>query len=63
MDAKGMVTYTNLPGWKTSTVGITSFEKLPVEAQNLIRFIETETKTSIKLIGTGQGREEMIVRT
>jgi adenylosuccinate synthase len=51
-----------LPGWKTSTVGITDFATLPPNAQQYIRFIEDKTGIPAKLIGTGQGREEMIVR-
>ena len=49
-------------GWKTSTVGVTSFEKLPKEAQDLIALIEKETGLPVRYIGTGQKREEMIAR-
>lgn len=49
-------------GWKTSTVGVTSFEKLPKEAQALIEMIEKETAIPVRYIGTGQKREEMIAR-
>lgn len=58
----GQVQYEYLPGWKTSTVGITDFKKLPKEAQHFLQFIEKQTDLHISLIGTGQGREEMIVR-
>ncbi len=57
------VIYETLPGWKTSTQGITSFEKLPKQAQDYVRFIEEKTGLPVRLIGTGQGREEMIVRS
>jgi len=52
----------NMPGWKTVTSGITSSEKLPMQAQAFLRFIEEQTHVPVRLIGTGPGREEMIVR-
>ncbi|OGJ63519.1 adenylosuccinate synthase [Candidatus Peribacteria bacterium RIFCSPHIGHO2_02_FULL_53_20] len=50
-------------GWKTATVGITAFDQLPKQAQELILFIAKETGIPVRYIGTGQGREEMIVRS
>lgn len=58
----GTVRWEKLPGWKTSTVGITDFKVLPKNAQTYIEFLEKQTKLPVRLIGTGQGREEMIVR-
>jgi adenylosuccinate synthase len=52
-----------LPGWKTSTAGITSFDDLPENAQAYIKRIELETGVPVGFIGTGPGREEMITRT
>ncbi|MSR87128.1 adenylosuccinate synthase [Candidatus Peribacteria bacterium] len=63
MEEGGKVTWKNMPGWKTSTVGITAFEKLPKEAQDYILFIEKKTGLPVKLIGTGQQRGEMIVKS
>ncbi len=54
--------YRTFKGWKTSTVGITSFDDLPREAKDYIRFIEDETETSASIISTGPRREETIVR-
>lgn len=62
MDNAGGVTWQTMPGWKTSTVGITEFSKLPRQAQDFILFIEQQTGIPVRLIGTGQGRGEMIVR-
>lgn len=59
---KEEIAYETLPGWKSSTAGITGFEKLPANAQAYIRFIEAKTGIPARLIGTGRGREEMIVR-
>jgi adenylosuccinate synthase len=58
----GKAVYKNFPGWKSSTQGITAFEKLPKNAQALLSFIETETGIPVRMIGTGQGREHMIIR-
>jgi adenylosuccinate synthase len=58
----GSVQYENLPGWKTSTEGVISFEKLPKNAQAYLTFIEKQTGVPVALAGTGQEREAMIVR-
>lgn len=59
----GQVIYETLPGWKTSTAGITTFDALPIQAQALINLIEKQTGIPVALIGTGQGREDMIVKS
>lgn len=61
-EKNGKPVYENLPGWKSNTKGITKFSKLPENAQAFIHFIEKQTKIPVSLIGTGPGREEMIVR-
>ncbi len=52
--------FRDLPGWKAETKGITTFEKLPKEAQNYVKTIENEVGIPVSFIGTGPGREEMI---
>lgn len=59
----GKPVYKMLPGWQSSTVGITSFDELPENAQKYIRFIEEKTGVPVGLIGTGPDREHMIVRS
>jgi adenylosuccinate synthase len=54
--------YRVMKGWKSPTVGITSFDKLPAAAKDYIRFIEDETGTPITIVSTGPRREETIVR-
>ena len=54
--------FEDLPGWKTSTQGVTDFKKLPGNAQSYIQFVEKQAGIPVRLIGSGQGREEMIVR-
>ncbi len=52
--------YHNMPGWRTSTQGITKSEKLPKAAQQYLAFLEKETGARIGVISTGPGREETI---
>ncbi|KAI7018417.1 Adenylosuccinate, partial [Hortaea werneckii] len=56
------VIYQTFPGWKSKTVGLKKFEELPVNARKYIEFIEEFTGVKCKYIGTGPGRESMIVR-
>ncbi|MDD5623280.1 MAG: adenylosuccinate synthase [Candidatus Peribacteraceae bacterium] len=59
---EGRLKEEKLPGWKQSTEGITSFEKLPRAAQHYLSFIEKHTGVPVSLIGTGQERGAMIIR-
>lgn len=59
---KAEVKYQTFKGWKTSTTGVTEWDKLPRAAQEYVEFIEQFLGVHIKYIGTGPGREEMIVR-
>lgn len=52
--------YKTFKGWNSKTYGITSFKKLPKEAQDYLNFIEKEIKTPIKYISTGSKRDETI---
>ncbi|HEX6083034.1 MAG TPA: adenylosuccinate synthase [Thermoanaerobaculia bacterium] len=54
--------YRTFKGWKTSTAGITSFDDLPQEARDYVRFLEDETETRASIISTGPRREETIIR-
>ena len=54
--------YRTFKGWKTSTVGITSFDDLPQQAKDYVKFIEDETEAKASIISTGPRREETIVR-
>ena len=56
------VKYETLPGWKQSTVGMTKYEQLPENARKYVEYIEKFIGVKIKYIGTGPGRESMIVR-
>ncbi|PIR53207.1 adenylosuccinate synthase [Candidatus Peregrinibacteria bacterium CG10_big_fil_rev_8_21_14_0_10_49_10] len=58
----GNAVFETVPGWQTSTVGITHFEDLPEQAKSYITFIEEKTGVPVALIGTGPDREQMIVK-
>ena len=53
--------YEELPGWRTSTVGMTQYSDLPIQAQQYIDKIEELIKTPIVLISTGPERDQTIV--
>jgi adenylosuccinate synthase len=53
-------TFEKLPGWKTSTEGITSFNKLPKKAQQYLQFLEKESGARIGMVSTGPEREQTI---
>ena len=52
--------YEKMPGWRTSTVGITKFEKLPKVARDYLAFIEKQGGARIGVVSTGPGREQTI---
>ena len=54
--------YQNLPGWKTSTRGMTRFEDLPAKAQAYLKFLEERTGVEIGGVSTGPERNETIIR-
>lgn len=62
LDHEGKAIYENLPGWQTSTAGIREWKSLPKNAQKYVEFIEAAVGVRVRLIGTGQPREDMIVR-
>lgn len=54
--------YEELPGWNTSTSGITEFEALPPLAQAYVRRLEELLEVPVVLISTGPRREETVLR-
>jgi len=59
-EAKPVLEY--LPGWKCDIRGITEFDKLPLNAQNYVLFIEKAIGVPITLVSNGPKREEIIRR-
>ncbi|MBV8844059.1 MAG: adenylosuccinate synthetase, partial [Bryobacterales bacterium] len=54
--------YERLPGWKTSTRGISRYDALPAPARNYLTFLEDRTGVEIGGISTGPERTETIIR-
>lgn len=52
--------YETLPGFDEDISKVTTFEDLPENAQNYVRFIEKQLNIPITWIGVGPGREEII---
>ena len=53
--------YEEIDGWKESTVGIKSFDKLPQKARDYINRIEELCSVKASIISTGPKREETII--
>lgn len=53
--------YKSLPGWRSSTEGITDIDKLPQQARAYLKFLEQETEAQIGMVSTGPGREQTMV--
>jgi adenylosuccinate synthase len=52
--------YETLPGWKTSTEGITEIDALPREARRYVEFLSSSIGVEIGLISTGPERGQTI---
>jgi adenylosuccinate synthase len=53
--------YATLPGWKTSTEGITDMDALPTPARQYIEFLSREIGVEIGLVSTGPERAQTII--
>ncbi len=53
--------YTTLKGWRTSTEGITEFDKLPKAAQEYLNFQARESGAAIAMVSTGPDRDQTMV--
>ncbi len=54
--------YMEMPGWQSSTVGLTDYGQLPQAARDYLAKIEELCETPIDIISTGPDRNETIVR-
>ncbi len=54
--------YDTLPGWESSTKGVSRWDDLPRYAQEYVRRIEQEVGVKVSYIGTGPARENTIIR-
>ena len=52
--------YENKPGWRTSTQGITTMDKLPKQAQEYLAFLERASAARVGMVSTGPDRNHTI---
>jgi adenylosuccinate synthase len=52
--------YQKLPGWQSSTQGITKFDQLPRAAREYLAFLEKEAGAKIGMVSTGPDRDHTI---
>ena len=52
--------YKNFAGWRTSTAGTQEWSKLPVAAQDYLKFISDYLSVSLRMISTGSDRDDTI---
>jgi adenylosuccinate synthase len=54
--------YECLPGWRTPTFGISSYDDLPGKAKDYIAFLESRAGVEVGSVSTGPERNQTIVR-
>jgi adenylosuccinate synthase len=54
--------YECVPGWSSSTFGISNFDELPVKAKEYLAFLESRTGVEVGCVSTGPERNQTIVR-
>jgi adenylosuccinate synthase len=54
--------YEVLPGWNSSTFGISDYDELPQRAKDYLAFLEERTGVEAGCISTGPERNQTIVR-
>jgi adenylosuccinate synthase len=53
--------YEEMPGWKESTIGVTSYESLPLNARKYLERLQELSGVPIDIISTGADRDQTIV--
>ncbi len=53
--------YETLPGWRSSTEGVTELEKLPAAARDYVEFISAQIGVPVGLVSTGPERSQTII--
>jgi adenylosuccinate synthase len=54
--------YECLPGWRSSTFGISSYEELPARAHDYLDFLERKSGVEVGCISTGPERNQTMVK-
>jgi adenylosuccinate synthase len=52
--------FTKLPGWKTDTTKITSYDALPPRTKEYLRFVEQQSGAKVGILSTGPDRDQTI---
>jgi adenylosuccinate synthase len=60
--AKAKPVYKEMAGWSDDISHVRRYEDLPKSAREYIEFVESETETSVGMIGVGPERSECVVR-
>ena len=60
--AKAEPVYERLPGWKTSTIGVSAAGTIPAAARNYVLFLEARTGVEAGCISTGPERTQTVCR-
>ena len=53
--------YETLPGWRSSTEGVTELERLPTAARDYVEFISAQIGVHVGLVSTGPERSQTII--
>jgi adenylosuccinate synthase len=53
--------YEEMPGWMSSTVGVTQYNKLPEKARRYLKRLEEVSGAEVAIVSTGPDREHTIV--
>ena len=53
--------YECLPGWQTSTAGVSSWDELPERARDYVKFLEARTGVEVGCVSTGPERNQTLV--
>ncbi len=54
--------YETFGGWLSDISGETSYDNLPAQLKNIINFIESETRANVRVISTGAGRNDTVIK-
>jgi adenylosuccinate synthase len=53
--------YATLPGWRSSTLGMTEMSSLPANARRYVDFLSEQIGVEIGLVSTGPERSQTII--
>jgi adenylosuccinate synthase len=53
--------YEDLPGWSESTVGVSSWDRLPLNARRYVERLQSVVGAPIDIVSTGPDRDETIL--